>query len=59
VEKGMVTITEAYKKLHAEKKLEVRYPDTDHNFPPEVRLEAYKFIDKALRHRGGERKLLF
>jgi pimeloyl-ACP methyl ester carboxylesterase len=59
VEKGMVTITEAYKKLHAEKNLEVRYPDTDHNFPPEVRLEAYKFIDKALRHRGGERKLLF
>lgn len=59
VKKGMLYITKAYERLHAANNLQVRYPDAAHDFPPEVRLEAYKFIDKALKHKGVERKLLF
>lgn len=28
--------------------LEAAYPDTGHDFPPEVRLEAYRFLDRSL-----------
>jgi dienelactone hydrolase len=28
----------------------VRYPDCDHDFPPHVRREAYRFVDRVLRH---------
>src|SRR6185437_3524836 len=28
--------------------LQVRYPDSVHDFPPHVRAEAYLFLDKAL-----------
>ena len=31
-------------------RLQVRYPDCGHDFPPDVRREAYKFIDRQLRH---------
>ncbi|MCX7428473.1 MAG: alpha/beta fold hydrolase [Planctomycetia bacterium] len=31
--------------------LEVRYPDAEHDFPPESRRQAYAFIDKTLHHK--------
>jgi len=37
--------------LKAEDRLIVRYPDCGHDFPPETRQEAYRFIDRVLR--GG------
>lgn len=59
VEKGMLNITKAYQSFHAEDQLQVRYPDAGHDFPPEVRLDAYKFIDKALNYKGINKPLLF
>ena len=29
-------------------KLQVRYPNCEHDFPPEIRQEAYAFLDAAL-----------
>jgi len=28
--------------------LQVRYPDDEHDFPPDVRIEAYRLIDRVL-----------
>ena len=39
-----------YAALGVEDKLQVRYPDAGHDFPADVRLEAYQFIDKILDH---------
>lgn len=50
VRKGMAAASEAYRFLEAEDNLQVRYPDAEHDFPPAVRLEAYRFIDKILEH---------
>ncbi|HEV3136456.1 MAG TPA: PVC-type heme-binding CxxCH protein, partial [Pirellulales bacterium] len=36
--------------LGAGDRLQVRYPDAGHEFPPPVRHEAYKFIDRVLEH---------
>ena len=38
-----------YKLLGGDGKLMVRHPDCDHDFPDEMREEAYKVIDSALR----------
>ncbi|MHB8902515.1 MAG: alpha/beta hydrolase family protein [Thermoguttaceae bacterium] len=38
-----------YELLGARQNLVVRHPDCDHNFPDEIRDEAYAFIDKVLR----------
>lgn len=38
-----------YKLLGNEKSLVIRHPDSDHNFPDEMRAEAYKLIDSVLR----------
>jgi putative membrane-bound dehydrogenase-like protein len=35
--------------LGAKEKLVASHPDCEHAFPPEVRKEAYSFVDKALR----------
>ena len=50
VKKAIVEARKVYKLLHAEELLQVRYPDCGHDFPPEVRFEAYEFIDKVLNH---------
>jgi hypothetical protein len=59
VKEGIAGITEVYRLFKANNKLQVRYPDAGHDFPPETRLEAYKFIDAALHHRAATDKLLF
>ncbi|MEO9004118.1 MAG: alpha/beta fold hydrolase [Ginsengibacter sp.] len=49
VRKGIAEISEVYRFLGAKDKLEVRYPESQHDFPAEVRFEAYSFIDKILK----------
>ncbi len=48
--KGIAEAAKVYRFLKAEGNLQVRYPDAKHDFPPEVRLEAYRFIDRILKH---------
>ena len=50
VKKGVGAAAQVYRLLGAAERLQVRYPDAGHDFPPEVREEAYRFIDRALRH---------
>ena len=56
VRMGMKKVSEVYKFLGAKNSLEVQYPDTEHDFPTSVRLEAYKFIDKVLTESPGNLK---
>jgi len=39
-----------YRLLGADERLVVRYPECEHDFPAEVRQEAYEFIDRILEH---------
>jgi len=39
-----------YQLYNAADQLSVNYPPCDHDFPTETRMQAYKFIDKALKH---------
>lgn len=41
-----------YKLLGDEKDLVIRHPDSDHNFPDEMRRQAYETIDSVLRPKG-------
>jgi len=50
VRKGIAEVSSVYSFLKAKGKLEVRYPESQHDFIPEVRFEAYRFIDKILNH---------
>ncbi len=40
-----------YTLLGATDRLQIRYPRCSHDFPPELRREAYAFIDRILGHR--------
>ena len=57
VRKGIASAAEVYKFLGAEENLQVRYPDAGHDFPPKVRLEAYRFIDKIFEHTPTHREI--
>jgi len=48
VRKGIAEISKVYSFLKAKDKIEVRYPESTHDFPQEVRFESYRFIDKIL-----------
>jgi acetyl esterase/lipase len=54
VKKAMPLAADVYKLFLKDSKIEerlvARYPDCGHDFPPEVREEAYKFIDRVLGH---------
>ncbi len=41
---------EVFQLLNARSHFVVRYPDCDHDFPPAVRREAYRTMDRVLRH---------
>jgi len=56
VRKGMAEVSEVYDFLGVRDKLEVRYPNCEHDFPPEVRFEAYRFIDKTLKISSEKKK---
>ena len=49
VEAGVKLASEAYKLFGKEELLHVVYPDDKHNFPPEIREQAYQFIDRYLK----------
>ena len=49
VKKGIAEISEVYYFLGAKDQLEVRYPNCEHDFPVEVRFEAYGFLDEVLK----------
>jgi dienelactone hydrolase len=46
---GIANVSEVYHFLNADDNLQVRYPVASHDFPLEVRFEAYDFIDKYLK----------
>jgi hypothetical protein len=50
VRKGIAKASKVYRFLDAANKLQVRYPKSNHDFPPKVRREAYEYIDQALDH---------
>ena len=47
---GIEKANEAYRFLHVEDRLQVRYPIAEHDFPPDIRQEVYQFIDKLFDH---------
>ena len=49
VRRGMDEVSKVYRFLGAGNKIKVLYPDSKHDFPPEVRMKAYQFIDKVLK----------
>jgi pimeloyl-ACP methyl ester carboxylesterase len=50
VQSGIALVEPIYKNLNSSDKLQVRYPDDEHDFPLNSRKEAYDFIDKILGH---------
>ena len=50
VKKAVAAAQLVFDLLGASERLRVVYPDCAHDFPPEVRREAYAFLDKALDH---------
>lgn len=50
VRKGIAAASDVYQFFKVPEKLQVRYPDAGHDFPSETRLEAYRFVDKILKH---------
>jgi acetyl esterase/lipase len=48
--KGIDEAQKIYRFYRVPGRLVVRYPDAEHDFPEEVRMEAYRFIDEALGH---------
>jgi len=48
VRKGIALASQAYAFYGAGDNLQVRYPDSEHDFPPEIRIEAYRLIDRVL-----------
>jgi len=56
VRKAVRAAAKVYRLLGAAERLQVRYPDAGHDFPPEVREEAYRFIDQTLRHTPHRRR---
>jgi len=57
VRKGIANAAGVYDFLKAGKRIQVRYPDSGHSFPHDTRLEAYRFIDKILKHKPEEQEL--
>ena len=57
VRKGIANAMEVYRFHQAENNLQVRYPEAGHDFPTEVRLAAYQFIDRVLQHKPNNHEL--
>jgi acetyl esterase/lipase len=55
VRKAEPKVREVYALLGAADRVQFRYPDCGHDFPPELREEAYKFLDRILRGEDGDR----
>lgn len=50
VKKAIPAAKPVYELLSAGEKLQVRYPDCEHDFPDDMRREAYEFMDRVLAH---------
>jgi pimeloyl-ACP methyl ester carboxylesterase len=50
VKKGMEKAKSVFKQLGAADRIQVQYPLAGHDFPLEVRKDAYEFIDDILQH---------
>ena len=57
VKKGIASAKKVYELLGAGENLQVYYPNAGHDFPTDVRLKAYRYIDKVLRHKPREQVL--
>ena len=57
VRKGIKSASEIYQFLNADDNIQVRYPEAGHDFPHDVRLEAYQFIDKILKHTPNDHEI--
>lgn len=56
VKKAEPKVREVYALLGAADRLQIIHPDCTHDFPPEARREAYRFIDRAFgEEKGGKR----
>lgn len=55
VEKAIPRAREVYKLLGAEQALQLRTPKCGHDFPTEMRQEAYEFLDRSLGHAPARR----
>lgn len=49
VKKAMPVIQQVYDLYGASDRLQARYPDCEHDFPPDMRAEAYAYLDRELR----------
>lgn len=49
VKKGAAAAAPIYQLFGHPERLQVRYPDSAHDFPPAVREEAYRFVDEVLK----------
>lgn len=47
---GIDAAAEVYSFLEVEENFQVRYPEAGHDFPTEVRRDAYRFLDGYLKH---------
>ena len=47
---GIANASEVYHFLNADNNLQVRYPNSSHDFSTQVRFEAYHFIDEILKN---------
>jgi putative membrane-bound dehydrogenase-like protein len=56
VRKGIAAAKPVFALLGVPDALQVEYPDCQHDFPPEMRDRAYKFLDKVLQHASGKPK---
>lgn len=50
VKKAIPEIRKVYRLFGAADNLQVRYPEAGHDFPPQIRAEAYRFLDQHLNH---------
>jgi len=57
VKKGIAQASMVYHFFKADENLNVIYPEATHTFLPEARLEAYRFIDKVLKHTPNVHKI--
>lgn len=57
VKKAMKTIHQTYSVTNALVNLKIAYPDAGHDFPKDIRLEAYRFIDSVLQHTPNTHEL--
>lgn len=57
VRRGIASAAVIYKLLGKADNLQVRYPDAGHDFPTEVRQEAYRFVDRVLKHDANKHEI--